>query len=178
MTKLKSLGDVFSHQKDDDELYLSDKKKRFYRKKKGYYTREDSTFDFIFLLKAWEEIVGKMLAENSLPLKIKGKVLYVSTKHPIFSQEMGFLSVEIMGKIVEKFPVFETLINKIKYINNEYTRGFPNQAAASFHKKKQERPKLHPFSPEYKKLNFQAQELFKDIEDDEIRDILKAYYLS
>ena len=177
MKHLKSISDILNNYSDTDEVYTTDQKKKLWRKSKGYFTRDENTFSFIHLIKAWEEIVGKLLADNSIPLKIKNGTLFVSTKHQIFAQEMSFLDQTIIDKIHARFPDLRKNITKIKYINNEFTLQDFNQPT---HQKKSKpiKKKLHPFSPEYKQRLYLANELFEDIEDQEVKDALMKYYLS
>ncbi|MCL4385018.1 MAG: DUF721 domain-containing protein [Actinobacteria bacterium] len=47
----------------------------------------------------WEEIVGKEIAKNSKPEKLKNKVLYISTVNPIWASELNLMSQNIINKI-------------------------------------------------------------------------------
>ncbi len=47
----------------------------------------------------WEEIVGKEIAKNAKPERIKGKTLYLLTKSPIWANELNLLSQSIISKI-------------------------------------------------------------------------------
>lgn len=49
----------------------------------------------------WEEIVGKEIAKNSKPEKLKNKILYISTSNPIWATELSLLSQELIKKINE-----------------------------------------------------------------------------
>lgn len=178
MKKMKSLADLLGRAQNTEELYTTDQKKRETRKSKGYYTNSETTFDFIFLLKSWEEVVGELLAKNSLPLKIKYNTLYICTKHAVFAQEMGFLSQEIIQKIEAKFSGLKGKIKKIKFLNNEKVFNFKEDQKFEKLTPEKKRPSLHPFSPEYKHRQFKANELFQDIEDEEVRLALKNFYLS
>ncbi len=178
MSDFKSLSDLLAKDPEQKEVYLSESKRREARKQRGFYTKTPSTFDFIFLIKCWGEIVGELMGKNSLPLRIKFDTLYIATKHAVFSQEMGFLSQDIIKKIEERFQSLDGKIKKIKFTNNEFLF---EQKKAQAPKTKQDikkSPSLHPYSPEYKRRNFLAEELFKDIEDEEVKKILKDFYLS
>jgi len=176
MNDMKSLSDLLARDPEQKEVYLSEKKRRDARKKRGIYTRNESPFDFIFLIKSWGEIVGPLMGKNSLPLKIKYDTLYIATKHAVFSQEMSFLSQDIIKKIEAQFSSLEGKIKKIKFTNNE---SLFNQKS-EMHEKIKDTPKssLHPFSPEYKKKSFLADELFKDIDDPELKKALKDFFLT
>ncbi|MCX6383705.1 MAG: DUF721 domain-containing protein, partial [Actinobacteria bacterium] len=47
----------------------------------------------------WEEIVGKEIAKNTKPKKLKDKVLYISTVNPIWASELNLMSQDIISKI-------------------------------------------------------------------------------
>jgi len=47
----------------------------------------------------WEEIVGKEIAKNCKPEKLKNKVLYISTVNPIWANELNLMSQNIIIKI-------------------------------------------------------------------------------
>lgn len=178
MSELKSIAEILHSSDKKTELYTSDQVKREKRRQKGYFTSKGNTFDFIHLLKSWKDIVGEMLAKHSLPLKIYKKTLYVSTKHQIFAQEMGFLIPDILDKIYEHFPNLESHISNIKFINNEFLGENLEKRKSALEFQPKAKRKVHPFSPEYLHKKSEAQKIFGDIEDPEIRDILTKYYLS
>jgi len=51
------------------------------------------------LFNHWDEIVGKEIAKNSRPKKLKDKVLFVSTINPIWASELSLMSQDIINKI-------------------------------------------------------------------------------
>jgi len=51
------------------------------------------------LFNHWEEIVGKEIAKNSKPRKLKDKVLFISTVNPIWASELSMMSQDIINKI-------------------------------------------------------------------------------
>ena len=52
----------------------------------------------------WEELVGAKNAEHSHPSQIQGAVLVVTTSSGAWSQQLGFLEVEIISKIAGRMP--------------------------------------------------------------------------
>jgi hypothetical protein len=177
MSKLKPLYELLGRDDTTEELYSSDQKYRKKRQYKGLYSRQKGLFNFLLLIKEWEEIVGPLMAKNTIPLKIKGTTLLVSTKHSIFAQELGFLVPKLIEKITEKFPETINNITNIKFIHSDFSQAqFMNEKKPSLlvNKKKQT---LHPYSPEYQYRKKRAEELFKDIEDEEIRKALSEFYL-
>lgn len=51
------------------------------------------------LFNHWEEIVGKEIARNSKPKRLKDKVLLISTVNPIWASELSLMSQDIINKI-------------------------------------------------------------------------------
>lgn len=173
MKFMKTLADILASNDQSEELYTSDQRKRQYRAKKGYYSRQKGVFSFIHLIKSWEDIVGNFMAANTIPLKIKNKNLIVSTKHPIFAQELGFLTPEIIEKIKNQFPELGDHINGIKYIHTGIFEEQKEEAETPKEKKS-----LHPHSPEYKQRQRKAEELTEGIDDPEIKAAIKKFMLS
>jgi len=178
MDKFKSIGEILSSPDKDKEVYLSDQKKRFWRSKKGIYSREEGLFSFVYLIRAWEEIVGKMLAANTSPLKMKGNTLFISTKHSVFANELSFLTPQILEKIVTRFPELSGKLEKIKFTHSQFTSDeFNEKKVMSVNAPKKKEP-LHPFSPEYARRKSEAIKLLDGIEDEEVREILFNFLLS
>lgn len=172
---MKSLKDFLSSDIQNNELYTTDQKYRFVRAKKGLYSSQTDCFDFIHLVQNWEKIVGPMLAQNTVPLKIKADYLIVITKHAIFSQELGFMTPIILKKITQLFPKFNNQFNKIKFINSE--KYFTVVPPKSLEKNNLKSKQGHAFSPDYQRKLMHAQKMFQHIEDEEIRDLLVSLFL-
>jgi hypothetical protein len=181
MSDLKPLFDIFGRDDDKKEVYVSDQKKRYWRSQNGRFSRTKGLFNFLQLIKNWEAIVGKMMAQNTIPLKIKGQTLFISTKHSIFAQELGFLTPMILEKVKVQFPELENEVNKIKFLHSNLTSQefTDNLRAESFAgKPKKKKKKLHPFSPEFLAKKSKAESYFDDIEDEEIKKMLTDFMLS
>jgi hypothetical protein len=156
---------------------------------KPHLKETSSVFDFLELIKRWPEIVGTMVAENSTPVAIKFRRLQVATSHPLFSQELSFLTNHIIQKIHESFPELKSLFDSLIFLNKpdlvktkqtslpETQKG--SSAQKSFHHKDQN-PLTHPFSPHYKKLRQEAQNFFEEksilFDDPEIKEIFISLY--
>jgi hypothetical protein len=180
MKYFETLAEIMSQDSKSEELYTSDQKKRTWRSNRGRYTQNKGTFDFIHLIKNWEGIVGKMMASNTIPLKISYQSLIISAKHPIFAQELGFLAPMIIEKIHIQFPELKDKISKIKFSHSNVSSDqFANHSNKKIYKKpeKSKKQKLHPYSPEYQQLKIKAGQLFEDIEDEEVRKILTTFLL-
>jgi hypothetical protein len=150
---------------EEKELYTSDQANKDYRKRMGEYSKNRSSFDFIKLIHCWKDIVGEMLANNTVPLKIKNDTLLILTKHPIFAQELNHMSPLIISKIKEQFPNINSTLSKIKFLANE---SFFEKRENIQHEKeiKSQAPQLHRYSPEYIKRKQQALEMLEGIDEE------------
>ena len=158
----------------NSEVYTSDNRKRVQRANQGQYSRDNNIFDFIKIMQNWPVIVGKLLGQNTLPLKIQKDTLVVVARHAIFAQELGLMSPIIIQKLGENFPALKKILTKIKFVHSE-------EAFKTLTSRQTSQPKtsksLHPFSPEFIQRKTRADELFKDIEDTEIKKLFCELYL-
>lgn len=137
------------------------------------------SFDFISLIKAWKEIAGDKLSEHTIPLKNQNGTLIVLSNHSAFANELSFMELPLKKKIFAKFPALEKSILNIKFIvdSTHFDRQYSQFLAPTEKQKKVEQNKLHPHSPEFKKLKRDAEEFFKSIEDAEIRERMISLYI-
>lgn len=133
------------------------------------------TFDFIELVKVWPEIIGDKMAQVTSPLKIAGDSLIIISKHSSYSQNIDFLSEEIKKKIFEKFPALRPVIKKLNFQTKEVF--FRQQEVIQEEKQKVAPPKLHPQDPRFKILKLEAEKLFDDIEDAELKELMTSIYI-
>ena len=131
------------------------------------------TFDFLELVKKWPEIIGPSLANVTSPLKIKGDSLIIMSKHASYSQNISFLSEELKQKIFELFPALKPVIKKLNFQTQE---SFFNQKQVD-EVQKPLPPKLHPQDPRFKILKLEAERLFADVADEELKRILTSIYI-
>ena len=145
--------------------------------KKRQYISEDA-FDFLSLIRRWEEIVGSHLARVTIPLKNRDKCLVVLSDHPVFSQQLSFMQNDLIKKIVSVFPELKGKIERITFqINEAFFREKQHQFSRILKKEPHHPQTLHPQSPEYKKYAKEAMELFKSIENEEMRDSMVSLYI-
>lgn len=59
----------------------------------------------------WNEAVGPEIARHTRVEKVRNGVVFVSTDHPVWSQELGLLKIKIIDQLNEKLgePVVEDL---------------------------------------------------------------------
>lgn len=132
------------------------------------------TFDFLDLIKRWPEIVGPKLALVTAPLKIRSDSLCVITKHSVYSQELSFLAEPIKSEIFKIFPNLKPIIKKLVFQTQE---GFFAQKSQQEKESSAAIQKLHPQSPKYKILKQEAERLFGDVEDQELKEVLISIFI-
>lgn len=134
------------------------------------------SFDFLALIRAWKEIAGAKLSEHTIPLKNQNGTLIILSNHSAFANELSYMELPLKKKIFEKFPTLEKAIVSIKFIVD--TTHFAHQYQqfiAPVEKKKNQG--LHPYSPEFRRLKKEAEELFLDLEDSELKEKMISLYI-
>jgi hypothetical protein len=133
------------------------------------------TFDFLDLVTKWPEIIGPALSKVTSPLKIKGDSLIIMSKHASYSQNISFLSEEIKQKIFVLFPQLKPVIKKLNFQTQE---SFFNEVkAAEELTAKTAPPKFHPQDPRFKLLKMEAERIFADVADPELKQILISIFI-
>jgi hypothetical protein len=131
------------------------------------------TFDFLDLIKKWPEIIGPKMAPVTSPLKLKGDSLFIMSKNSAYSHELSYLQEEIKTNIFKVIPKLRPIIKKIVFQTQE---GFFQEQ-----KKVQEeikaRPKPHPQSPQFKLAKLEAERLFADISDPEMKEMMISIFI-
>lgn len=134
------------------------------------------SFDFLSLIRAWKEIAGDKLSEHTIPLKNQNGTLMVLSNHSAFANELSFMELPLKKKIFERFPSLENSIKSIKFIvdSTHFDRQYAQFVAPA---EKQKAQQLHPYSPEFRKLKKEAEALFSDLEDDELKEKMISLYI-
>lgn len=134
------------------------------------------SFDFLALIRAWKEIAGSKLSEHTIPLKNQNGTLIILSNHSAFANELSFMELPLKKKIFEKFPSLEKSIVSIKFIvdSTHFAKQY-EQFVVTLEKKKVDT--LHPYSPEFKKLKKDAETMFSDISDLEIKERMISLYI-
>jgi hypothetical protein len=171
------LAEIFGGKNDNSEVYTSDAKYRKKRQSQGQFSKLPHLFDFFSLHSDWEKLTGKMIAKNSIPLKIKNDVLLVLVKHSVFSTELSYMQDEIIKKIHRERPSLKKQFHKIKFITSPQTFSLLEEQLKNQREKKQKIELPHKFSPLYQSSLREAQEMFGEIEDQEIFDSFFKLYL-
>lgn len=132
------------------------------------------TFDFLDLIKKWPDIVGEKLALVTSPLRLRQDSLFVMVKHANYSHELSFMTEGLIKPAIFKaFPQLRAVIKKIVFQTQE--KFFEKKAEEE--KIQAEKPKLHPQSPQYKILKLEAERLFNDIADPELKEIMISIFI-
>ncbi len=173
-TKLNTLSNLLKSQGfiapagGDGKIYTSPKK-------------QFDTFDFLELVQQWPQIIGPTMAKHTLPLKNTFQTLTILTDHPTFSQALSFMEEEIKKKIIAIHPGLQGQIKRIKF---QFNPSFFRQKMELQKKivkrpgpQKTDTPKLHPYSPEYRQLKKEAENLFAHIDDLELKEQFISIYM-
>ena len=129
-------------------------------------------FDFFGLIDAWRDLVGEMLARDTLPLKLKNRTLFILARHPAIAANMKYAEQVLLQKIHQRFPPTQKMLERIAFEANEV---FFQEKARPFLKPRA--PELHRHSPEYKRLRLAAEKLFQEITDLEERERWISLYI-
>ena len=134
------------------------------------------SFDFMALIRAWKDIAGAKLSEHTIPLKNQNGTLIILSNHSAFANELSYMELPLKKKIVEKFPTLEKSILSIKFIvdTTHFAKQY-EQFIAPIEKKKVQA--LHPYSPEFRRLKKEAEEMFLDIIDTEVKERMISLYI-
>lgn len=149
---------------------------------KGSSSKENKltqSFDFISLIKSWPKIAGEKLSEHTIPLKNQNGTLLILSNHSAFANELSYMEIPLKNKIFATFPSLQQSIQKIKFIvdTTHFNQQFLNFAAPLEKIKKKNETLLHPYSPEFRRLKKEAENLFSDIQEIEIKEQMISLYI-
>jgi hypothetical protein len=137
---------------------------------------QNESFNFLALIQCWPEIIGPRLSKHTLPLKLTNRNLVVVTNHAAYSTQLSFISEQLKKKIINKFPQLGHQVQTISYCCNQQL--FNKQQTTKVKPAPPTKPGgLHPLSPQYRELNKQAENLFKQIKDPEMKQSLISIYI-
>lgn len=145
---------------------------------------DESGFNFLKLIEAWPTIVGDRLAENTIPLKNKGKTLTILTNHSAYSQQLKMMEEVLKKKIFAHFPQLKSTLTSLQFQTS--SRHFDEEARELKEKSKaapklkatiETKIKIHKYSPEYKALSKEAEIEFQDLEEGEFKESLKSIFI-
>lgn len=144
--------------------------------------KTNEAFDFLTLIRKWPDVVGPRLAQHTIPLKNTQRSLTILTDHPAYSEQLKFMEVQLLKKIKEQFPALRDSLRTLyfktdsSFFQKQKAMAETRSGESSEHKEKMEQA-FHKYSPEYRKLKAEADEEFKDIGSDEVREKLTSIYI-
>ncbi len=114
----------------------------------------------------WREVVGKMIARNAQPEKIRNGTLFVKVSSPVWMQELQFMKEMIAGKLNQRLN--GEIVKNIFFMVGRIDEAEPD--AANFPESCEAEENIdHPVNEEF----------LQSIEDPEIRaafkKLLKSY---
>lgn len=177
----KPISKVFEGNKQKFEYNAN---KRTSKSKKNTALAQE-VFDFFKLIASWKEIVGPNVSNNTIPLKIQNRCLYILTNHSAYSSTLSFMEPALIKNVSEKFPTLKNKLDKIYFqVNSAH---FDKQKYIMAKRLKEQshtktenitkNAKLNKFSPLYKKLKREAEKAFNDIDDQEVKEIFISLYI-
>lgn len=132
-----------------------------------------SSLDFVLLTQKWEEIVGPTLKDHTYPKSLKNYTLTLMVRHAVFASELKSLSPILIKKIIDIYPSFKDQIKDIRFVASEVF--FEHLQNTSPHKKTPPPPKNN-YDPEYAQKKYEAEKIFKDFEEEELKDLFVSLY--
>ncbi len=146
----------------------------------GAGPKNNDAIDFIDFIKKWNQIVDLKIAAVSMPLNIKKGNLTILTNHPTTSETILFNKHRYQEKIHSLFPKFK--ITNFHFIcQPNFFKENKNdifQAKSKEVKVEKINPKeWHPLDPNYKRVKKEADIMFNDISDLDLKDSLTSLFL-
>ena len=155
---------------------------KFVSSKKVIKPGADEAFDFLKLIQSWPDVIGPRLAKHTIPLKNTRRSLTILTNHPAYSEQLKFMEVELIKKIKSKFPSLEGSL-KTLYFKTDSTffqkqkQIAEKRAGKDTVQEEKIEKAFHQYSPEYRKLKAEADDEFKDIDSDEVKEKLTSIFI-
>lgn len=140
--------------------------------------RNQASSDMIKLTQSWSLIVGEKLSLSTHPIRVSNKSLIIIVKHPEYAHHLSYLEKELLNKIWKRFPSLESKMQKINFRYSE--NFFQIKEGSVAEKPKSSKPSthgLHKFSPQYKVLMKECENLYGEIKDKEIKESLTSLYI-
>lgn len=125
------------------------------------------------IIENWQEIVGRDIARNTEPSKLRGGVLYIKVSNSIWMQQLQFLKEEIIKRIHQEIKGvglddLRLFIGKIDSTPSTYLPATQENGGDNILLKKNQ--EISSFIPK------EIEEKIGQIRDPEMRQILSALY--
>ncbi len=152
--------------------------KNFISRKNSAIKTNADVFDFLDLIKSWPSIVGPKMSEFTIPLRNQNGNLIILSNHSMFASEMKYMELPLKKKIFEVYPKLEAHIKTLTFIVDSTHFEKQKEVASIQTEKNKEKVSLpHPYSPQGKTLQKEANELFIDVTDEEMKEALTSLYV-
>lgn len=137
------------------------------------------SFNFLSLIRSWKQIAGEKFAEHTIPLKNQYGTLVILSNHSVFANELSYHEVLLKQKIFILFPELEKSIKTIKFIvdSTHFQKQYEQFVLAPEKNKEEVQQTFHKHSPEFKRLKKEAETLFADIEEAELKEKMISLYI-
>ncbi len=139
--------------------------------------RPGGDVDTIILLKNWEHIVGEKLYSVSLPQRIFKETLYIIVNHSAYAHHLKQVSDQILLKIESLYPNYRNKVKQLRFVFSEQAFEEIKQSIP----KESQAPKIkelfNPRDPKFRTLYAQAEQLFIDMPDDDLKESFISLYI-
>lgn len=141
-------------------------------------TYENEFFDFLKLVHHWPGIVGRKLSQQTLPLKIQNRKLFIMTSHSLYAQELQYLEQDIIKKMLTLFPNLKNQIKSIRFQATAHFEVIKSEQAANRERKEiasktLEDVEFHNFDPQYIQVKEKVKAELPTIDDQELSALLE-----
>ena len=75
--------------------------------------RKDGDSELVEIWKLWDEVVGRVVAENAQPEAFKGKLLLVRVGSSPWAHQLRFMQADIIAKVNEALG--KNLVEEIRF---------------------------------------------------------------
>jgi len=136
-------------------------------------------FNFLNLIRSWKQIAGEKFAEHTIPLKNQNGTLVILSNHSVFANELSYHELLLKQKIFVLFPELEKSIKNIKFIvdSTHFDKQYEQFVTLPSKNKENIQQVFHKHSPEFKRLKKEADSMFAEIEDAELKEQMISLYI-
>ena len=138
--------------------------------------KNKNSLDFIHLINNWKNVVGKSMSKHTLPLKLIDKKLIILVNHPAIAEQLRGMQRSLLLKILKAYPSMRKEIEGLGFKTNPtvFAKQSKSVQPVQTTKAKPAKKGPHRFSPEYQRIAAEAQEIAKDIEDPELKELMTS----
>lgn len=137
------------------------------------------SFNFLSLIRSWKQIAGEKFAEHTIPLKNQNGTLVILSNHSVFANELSYHELLLKQKIFVLFPELEKSIKNIKFIvdSTHFDKQYEQFVTLPSKNKDNVQQIFHKHSPEFKRLKKEAESMFAEIEDTELKEQMISLFI-